>query len=204
MGLFKKYVGMTKNPEGILGRMMLTGMNIGHSKMADWGISHLNMQNPKMLLELGCGGGRNIDALLGRYLKAYMTAIDISPLSVERASKKNKKHIADGRCFINTGNVSKLEFPDDTYELATAFETIYFWQDLDKCFTEIYRVLKSGGAFMITNEADGSDDSWDKIIDGMKTYTIEQITGALNRAGFMKITSYHHESKPWICVIAEK
>lgn len=39
MGLFKNYVSQTRKPEGILGKIMLAGMNSGHSKMADWGLS---------------------------------------------------------------------------------------------------------------------------------------------------------------------
>lgn len=41
MGLFKKYVGQTRKPEGFLGKMMIKGMNFGHVKMADWGMDHL-------------------------------------------------------------------------------------------------------------------------------------------------------------------
>ena len=35
MGLFKDYVSQTRKPEGRLGKMMLSGMNSGHAKMAD-------------------------------------------------------------------------------------------------------------------------------------------------------------------------
>ena len=41
MGLFKDYVSQTRKPEGFLGKMMLSGMNSGHAKMADWGFAHL-------------------------------------------------------------------------------------------------------------------------------------------------------------------
>ena len=36
MGLFKRYVNQTRMPEGFLGKVMLSGMNSGHAKMADW------------------------------------------------------------------------------------------------------------------------------------------------------------------------
>ncbi len=41
MGLFRNYVSQTRKPEGFLGKMMLSGMNSGHAKLADWGLSHL-------------------------------------------------------------------------------------------------------------------------------------------------------------------
>ena len=60
---------------------------------------------------------------------------------------------------------------------------------------------------MIVNVSDGTDDTslkYEKIIDGMKCYTIEQITTALKAAGFSSVTSDHFDVKPWICVIAVK
>ena len=41
MGLYKNFVSQTRKPEGVLGKMMVNGMNGGHAKMADWGLSHL-------------------------------------------------------------------------------------------------------------------------------------------------------------------
>ena len=40
MGLFTKFVSMTRKPEGFLGKMLVSGMNGGHAKLADWGMSH--------------------------------------------------------------------------------------------------------------------------------------------------------------------
>ena len=60
---------------------------------------------------------------------------------------------------------------------------------------------------MIVNESDGTDDAslkYEQIIDGMKCYTVEQISSALKSAGFSEVTSDHFEGKPWITVIARK
>jgi len=207
MGLYKKFVNQTRKPEGTLGKMMVNGMNSGHAKMADWGMSHLPEMTPAKVLEVGCGGGRNAGELAKRYPSAKVTAIDYSNVSVTKATDYNKAVIDAGRMRVKRGDVSNLQLPIDTYDLATAFETIYFWPGLEKCFTEVYRVLKPGGVFMIVNESDGMDDAslkYEKIIDGMKCYTIEQIGAALKAAGFSEVTSDHYDGKPWITVIAVK
>ncbi|MBQ9155889.1 MAG: class I SAM-dependent methyltransferase [Eubacterium sp.] len=207
MGLFKKYVNQTRKPEGKLGKLMIKGMNSGHAKMADWGLSHLTTISPDRIIDLGCGGGRNAGELLKKYLNATGTAIDYSELSVEKAKEYNKDLISAGRLVVKQGDVSTLDLPDQTYELATAFETIYFWPGLEKCFAQVARILKDGGYFMIVNESDGTDAAslkFEKIIDGMKCYTIAQITDALKAAGFTKIKADHHKSKPWITVLARK
>ena len=207
MGLFKNYVSQTRKPEGFLGKMMLSGMNSGHARMADWGFSHLPEMKPAKAVDLGCGGGRNAGELLKMYPKAHVTAIDYSELSVEKAKEYNKDMIAAGRCAVQQGDVSGLTLPKESFDLATAFETIYFWPGLEKCFAQVAKVLRPGGIFMICNESDGTDAAslkFEKIIDGMKNYTAEQIEAALKKAGFSSVSSDHHPSKPWITVIAKK
>ncbi|MCR5109248.1 MAG: class I SAM-dependent methyltransferase [Lachnospiraceae bacterium] len=207
MGIFKNYVSQTRKPEGFLGKMMVNGMNGGHAKLADWGLSYLKDIAPIQIAELGCGGGRNAGELLRRYPDAKVTAIDYSPVSVEKASEYNRALIEAGRCRVQQGDVSSLTLPENSYDLATAFETIYFWPGLDKCFAQVEKILKPGGTFMIVNESDGMDNAglrFEKIIDGMKCHTIEDIESALKFAGFSSVKAHHHRSKPWITVVAKK
>jgi len=207
MGLYRKFVNQTRKPEGFLGKVMVNGMNGGHAKMADWGMSHLPKMNPSELLDVGCGGGRNAGELMKKYPGAKMTAIDYSEVSVEKTADYNKEAIASGRCVVKQGDVSALALPKESYDLATAFETIYFWPGLSKCFAQVAGVLKPGGTFMIVNESDGTDEGslkFEKIIDGMKCHTTEEISTALTEAGFSEIKTYHHKNKPWITVIAKK
>ena len=42
------------------------------------------------------------------------------------------------------------------------------------------------------------------MLDGMKCHTVNEIESALSVAGFSKIKTDRHESKPWITVIAKK
>ena len=157
MGLFKNFVSQTRKPEGFLGKMMLGGMNSGHAKLADWGFMHLPEMTPGRAVDLGCGGGRNAGELLKKYQKAHVTAVDYSALSVEKARDYNKTMIAAGRCEVLQGDVSELQLPAGEFDLATAFETVYFWPGLEKCFAQVAKVLKPGGIFMICNESDGTD-----------------------------------------------
>ena len=207
MGLFKNYVNQTRKPEGFLGKMMLGGMNAGHAKLADWGFTHLPAIHPDSAVDLGCGGGRNAGELLKMFPKAHVTAVDYSELSVEKAKDYNKAMISAGRCKVLQGDVSDLPLPAESFDLATAFETVYFWPGLKKSFAQVAKVLRPDGFFLICNESDGTDPTslkFEKIIDGMKNHTAEEIEAALRAAGFSEVTSDHHPSKPWITVLARK
>ncbi len=207
MGLFRKFVSQTRKPEGFLGKMMLSGMNSGHAEMADWGFSHLPAITAERAVDLGCGGGRNAGELLKQYPKAHVTAIDYSDLSVEKAKAYNQAAVAEGRCAVQQGDVSDLRLPAGAFDLATAFETVYFWPGLEKCFAQAAKVLKPGGCFLICNESDGLDAAgkkFEKIIDGMRCYTAEESEYALRAAGFSEVSCDHHPFKPWIAVLARK
>ena len=207
MGLMKKFFNQTRKPEGSLGKLMLSGMNSGHAKLADWGFEHLPKIAPKQAADLGCGAGRNAGELLKKYPQAIVTAMDYSSLSVQKAKEYNQSMIDSGRCRVIQGDVSELPLESDSFELVTAFETIYFWPGLEKCFFRVAEILKTGGYFMICNESDGTDQTskkFESIIDSMKCYTTDEITAALKSAGFSEVRSDHHPSKPWITLIAKK
>ena len=145
--------------------------------------------------------------LLKKYPQAIVTAMDYSSLSVQKAKEYNQSMIDSGRCRVIQGDVSELPLESDSFELVTAFETIYFWPGLEKCFFRVAEILKTGGYFMICNESDGTDQTskkFESIIDGMKCYTTDEITAALKSAGFSEVRSDHHPSKPWITLIAKK
>lgn len=207
MGFLKKFFNQTRKPEGFLGKLMLSSMNSGHARLADWGLSHLAKLEVSRVADLGCGAGRNAGELLKRFPQAQVTAVDYSELSVAKTAEYNRAAIRAGRCTALQGDVSELPLPANSFDLATAFETVYFWPGLERCFCEVARVLKPGGCFLICNESDGADATSKKfegIIDGMRCYTAEEIEAALKAAGFREAKSDHHPSKPWITVLARK
>ena len=72
----------------------------------------------------------------------------------------------------------------------TAFETVYFWAEIARCFAEVCRVLKPGGVFMITNETSGktgAHEKWQKLVDGMSVYTGEDLEELLTGVGFARV-----------------
>ena len=196
----------TCRPEGIGGKIMVHMMNTGHSSMAEWGFAHLKIQSEDVCLDIGCGGGANIRKLLEKSPYGRVVGIDYSEISVEKSRKINKAGIESKRCEILQGDVMKLPFRDKTFDVITAFETIYFWPDINEAFKQVYRVLKVSGTFMICNESNGEnskEEKWTKIIQGMKIYNSEQIKKSLEDAGFTDI-KIHKNKKGWLCVVCKK
>ena len=203
MGFFQN----TRKPIGFSGKLTIKLMNICHSPIASWGFSKLSMRNNLNILDIGCGGGANIATWLRKSKNSHVTGLDYSEVSVAESSKKNKWAIKRNRCEILHGNVAEMPFSVNTFDCVSAFETIYFWPGLEECFTEVNRVLKHGGIFMVCNGSDGeneSDEKWVNIIEGMSVYNEDQLHSALEKAGFYKIKCYINTEKHWLCIFAKK
>lgn len=208
MKLLSKIFSNTRKPEGFFGKMMVNGMNGGdHAAMANWALSSLQINEDSRILDIGCGGGANIARLLQHAPKGMVQGMDYSPVSVEKSSKVNAKAIAEGRCKVVEASATQLPFEDSSFDLITAFETIYFWPDIEHCFSEVKRALKPGGQFVIINEDDGltgANEKWEKLIEGMHTYKPDEIRLHLANAGFHDINIRKDEAKHWLMATAVK
>ena len=195
----------TRNPVGLGGKIMVALMNLGHSPVARWGLRFLELTPDAEVLDCGCGGGANIKRLLKLCPKGTVWGIDYSPVSVEKSKRVNEAAVTKGRCDVLRASVTELPFESEQFNAVTAFETVYFWPDLPQCFQEVWRVLKSGGTFLICNESNGDtdkDEKWTEIIGGMTIYKDIELKSCLEQAGFFDVQI--HKKKSWLCVTARK
>lgn len=185
-----------RKPKGKLGSLQLKSMNKEHTPVSLWGLKHLDIQSDDIVLDVGCGGGININRMSKKAKKVY--GVDYSIESVKLSRKVNRQEIYDGKVVVLKGNVQSLPFEDDTFDIVTAFETVYFWPDIEKCFGEVKRVLKPGGIFLIGMESNGNDNMVmkisEKLID-MTVYNDEEITEFLKNNNYSKITVYLRDGK---------
>ena len=195
----------TRRPKGLGGRIMVALMNAGHRALAGWGLSFISPAPDASVLDCGCGGGANLKALAKLCPQGHVTGVDYSDVSIQASRALNQKAIAAGRCAVLQASVADMPFADGWFDAVTAFETVYFWPDLPRCFREVYRVLKPGGTFLICNEANGDtdrDEKWTKIIGGMTIYRDIELKAYLEQAGFHEVQI--HKKKSWLCVTARK
>ena len=195
----------TRKPVGLGGKIMVAMMNLGHSPVARWGLHFLELTLDAKVLDCGCGGGANIKRLLKKCPEGIVKGIDYSPVSVEKTKKVNEVAVTKRRCDVLCASVAELPFESEQFDAVTAFETVYFWPDLPRCFREVYRVLKPGGTFLICNESNGDsdkDEKWTEIIGGMTIYKDIELKAYLEQAGFHEVQI--HKNKSWLCVTARK
>lgn len=186
--LLYDYYRSCSRPHGKLGRFNLRMMNLFHTPRSRWYLSLIPFQRDWTVLDIGCGGGKNIARMLRRCPEGKVYGLDRSEESVRLSQKTNQKHIGT-RCFISQGTADNLPFEDRMFDLVTAYETVFFWQDLPKAFSEVYRVLKKGGMFTFSYGVAGNKtlERWSDIVDDMYFLPQDEITRFLTDAGFQNI-----------------
>jgi ubiquinone/menaquinone biosynthesis C-methylase UbiE len=203
--------GQCQKPSGLLGRFVLWQMNARHSKVTDWGLRHTAIQDHETILDLGCGGGRTVFKLAAVATRGKVYGIDYSSQSVAVATKINREWIKIGRVEIREASVSRLPFPDNTFDLVTAVETHFWWPDLPSDIREVLRVIKPGGRLVIVAEVyKGASSLISKLaekasaVSGMALLSADEHKELLAAAGYTDVQIATDSGKGWICAIGKK
>jgi putative methyltransferase len=191
-------------PSSLMGRLLLRSMNIGHGRLHQWGLKAAGIQLTDRVLDVGCGGGKAISRILEE-TRREVAGVDHSPEAVKTARSVNRAAISSGRLRIVESSVENLPFRDGFFDVVTAFETTYFWPELQAGLTEIHRVLNRGGRLVIANEfADrASAGAWAGRLN-MRVPDSDALAGAAYEAGFLMVDVSVHPHNGWLRLVAAK
>jgi SAM-dependent methyltransferase len=150
-------------PQGLLGTYIGEKMVRQHKPEILWTIELLNIVQGESVLELGCGAGYAMKVILDQTLVEQVVGLDLSPTIIRSAKIRNKNSLNANRAKLVQANVNRLPFQDGHFDRVFSVHTIYFWDDISETLTEIYRVLKPAGYFILTL-CDGKDgEIWEDI-----------------------------------------
>ncbi len=176
-----------RRPSGLLGRAVsgfMKKMNIFCYKKL---VPGLNIQPGDHLLEIGYGPGAGIDYILSKY-DCHITGIDFSKLMYKEAIKRNNHHILQNKVSLHHGDFLNFNIYAGFYDKIFCINVVYFWDDPVIPFLKIHEGLRENGIFHFYM---AHADHLNKIRftkDGIfNKYSIEDITGYLQKAGFRNI-----------------
>ena len=186
-------------------------MNSRHSKVTDWGLSHVSIKRSDTVLDIGCGGGRTVSKLAALAEEGKVYGLDYSKESVAVAKRTNRRWIDMGRIEIREASVSQLPFSENVFDLVTAVETHIWWPDLPADMREVLRVLKPGGELLIIAEVyKGANTITAKLAEkyapmsGMKLLSADEHRELFANAGYSDVQVIVDSNKGWICGIGKK
>jgi ubiquinone/menaquinone biosynthesis C-methylase UbiE len=186
-------------------------MNARHSKLTDWGLSHITIREQDTVLDIGCGGGRTVNKLAALAGRGKVYGVDFSDASVAVASRTNKTWIDQGRVEIRHASVSQLPFPSDMFDVVTAIETHIWWPELAGDMRQVLRVLKPVGKLILIAEVyKGASNRTSKLaekyqpLSGMRLLSVDEHRQLLSDTGYSEVQVIVDSGKRWICAMGNK
>ena len=176
----------------------------------------------KVILDCASGTGYGADLMfhLGRAKEVY--GVEINSESCAYA----KQVYGSNNVHFKTGSILDLPFDNEKFDIFTSFETIEHVENEAKQLSEVKRVLKKGGLYILSTPND-----WDSNISNpfhVRTYTYDSLTksigqefkilkiynqnsGTKNRIennnqprGFCKTTAENHHLAECFVIVAQK
>jgi len=197
-----------KKPVGDEGKRLLEEMNKHHRELSEWALSKLPTERCERILDIGCGGGMLISLLNDRFGNAEIYGIDISEESVEMAKIVNSEIVGNGRCHITLDSVSDIPFKDGSFDLVTAFETYFFWPDLDNDLEEAAFKVRKGGYIVIVSETYPHPDFKERNDEAVRLYGLNLVDNDAMKEMMegcgMDVTVNVIEEKNWVAFVGKK
>lgn len=102
---------------------------------------------PRRVCDLGAGTGLATRALMGRYARATVVALDLAPAMLERA-RRRAPLLRRLRCVC--ADLEALPLADASCDLLFSNLALQWVNDLDRACRELRRVLRPGGCLLFS------------------------------------------------------
>ncbi len=101
------------------------------------------------LADLGCGPGFFTGDMAKAFPALKIAALDISAEMLSRAGKHFSSHIRSREIHRTQGDLQQLPFKESSLDFIVSTLSLHHWVNPAEAFSEIYRVLKPEGQFLI-------------------------------------------------------
>lgn len=142
-----------------------------------------NKANGK-IADLGCGTGQTTKFLRDAGIEKIV-GIDLSSEMIKEASRLNKT------IEFEVGNMLELSKSDEAFGAVLAFYAIvhFNYEEIEKAFAEIYRVLKTSGQFLFSFHIGDGRVDLDEFLEKELRITfyyfeVDRILAILEKVGF--------------------
>lgn len=120
-------------------------MEQGHRPVGEQAIARMSVPREAVVLDVGCGSGWAARMMAEQASAGHVIGIDVSDEMV-RVAREQSSGFANVE--FQVASAERLPFPDNTFTHAFSMESLYYYADIGKAVSEIWRVLQTGGLFV--------------------------------------------------------
>ena len=146
------------------------------------------------VLDVGCGVATTAVEIARRF-GARVTAADVSPLMLERASANVRNTKTDARVTVEVADILGLPYPDSAFDVVIA-EAVTMFVDRERAAAELARVVRPGGRVLASEfywrqppSAEAREVFLGEVCPGLAFDTIEDWVRIYGASGLSDIST---------------
>ncbi|CAM1350956.1 bifunctional demethylmenaquinone methyltransferase/2-methoxy-6-polyprenyl-1,4-benzoquinol methylase UbiE [Tenacibaculum crassostreae] len=140
----KMFDNISEDYDG-LNRVISLGIDVSWRKKV---VKLVGENNPQQILDIATGTG-DLALMMSQLNPEKIVGLDISEGMLQVGRQKVAKAKLTDKIEMIVGDSENIPFPDNTFDAITVSFGVRNFENLDKGLTEILRVLKPGGKFVV-------------------------------------------------------
>ncbi|SOS48707.1 Demethylmenaquinone methyltransferase [Tenacibaculum dicentrarchi] len=140
----KMFDNISEDYDG-LNRVISLGIDVSWRKKV---VKLIGENNPKQILDIATGTG-DLALMMADLNPDKIVGLDISAGMLEVGKQKIAKANLTDKIEMIVGDSEKMPFENNTFDAITVSFGVRNFENLNKGLTEIYRILKPGGKFVV-------------------------------------------------------
>lgn len=162
--------------------------NFTKKEYLDYVISEVQPQETDSVLEVAAG-----TCVCGRSFAPYVgqvTCIDLTPAMLSIGKERAEKEELKNMTFV-IGDAGELPFLDNSFDIVISRLAFHHFPDVNRPFSEMTRVLKSGGKFVFI-DMEAAEETLRTTQDEIETLRDPSHIRNLSKAEMLKLFSDNH------------
>lgn len=150
------------------------------------------------LLDIGCGAGNYTLKMLSKIPNLNCVLNDLSMPMLQRAQQRVSAQTT-GTVTVIQGDMRNLDLPRHSFDIVLAAATLHHLRDdadWELMFDKIYKVLKPGGSFWVSDFISHQSDVVNKLFDDQYGSYLETLGGPAYRQKVFDYVRYEDTPRP--------
>jgi ubiquinone/menaquinone biosynthesis C-methylase UbiE len=194
-------------PSNLVGQLILAPLwNRRNAALNDMVFEIMELSQDDSVLDVGFGGGYLLGKILDAAPNGHIAGIDRSPVMVKSCQRRYRAQIRNQRLLLHCGKAESLPFDDASFSKACSVNSIFYWDDVESAFSEVWRVLQPSGTFVVCFTDPSSLESKSFTRHGVTLFHVDQVHQMLEGAGFSvgRPTQGADRHREFWCSVASK
>jgi len=191
------------NPSGFIGRLIAAVMERETARVNERAVSLLRLRPQDRVIDVGTGHGRTLGLLAAVADQGLVVGVDHSAVMCARARHNNRGLVDKGRVKVEQASSDRLPYEAATFDAAISVHTLYFWDPAGPHLSEVARVLRPGGRFVMAFRPIGHPQVDAFPASVYRFRSVQEVEGLLRTAGF-RPTGNDRDERDIVLATAER